>query len=813
MQLSSFDYLSPKITMYYNGQNSHISHLGGLLSIFFFSILVFLTINFLYDVFDRIDSLYVYEQNTYDKKFNQSIDYFGINHFLQIYSHSNKGWFGDFDRKNIIVYGIKEANNNKYNEKSQVDLYNTEHWLYDKCENIAQINKNLFPEISEIIVNYTKSICLRYYYSPLDQRYYEIGFQGYISPHLQTNSVGEKRFIYKIIFEKCVNHTIFTNKMQFFCNNETEIIHYLNIYSDIFIHFSNNQIMPNNRKYPFAKYFDSISSSIQKITYFENNLIFSPIKLITDKGFLNPKKEDLTYILKDHYHNDKLMDEEYTTIGIFNFYFRNNLIVIQRTYISFIECISHLGGVAEILFFIFQLINYMNNKYTILENSKNLFKINTGIDSNYTEGNELFFERMKHLNSQNYKIKVFNNNNIFNNEDMNKKIMKNVSGQNKKVKKNYEHHGFGTLLNKTSRKNLGLMLPINNINITHRKINNFDTKRSQTKYTNSFKQMGKQFTLKNIKNKRKSYMSQGLIKRKDYKDLKDYSNYSKNQSINENDINHEKISNCINENNNNSGFLLLRESKDKEQKEGFFKHDSKNIGEANIVRRNIKKKKTNLKRHNNEIMEPSTFSKPNLKKVDIKGRHKSVNFGNQRDFLFSSNLLGIKNSFFGKNSSEYINDSSKQIMVPGKSQIPLIFQNSKFQVEKNKLDDNISRPSILNNNDNNLNTVIYNNPNNETASFLKTIIQSKIKLIMPEIKQDYNLNSIMERKFTSFEFFKFFLCFKRKERKMDFLDNFRKKLLSEEHLYKVHINLYLLEKIFQIDETYKFNFNELYNNL
>ena len=48
---------------------------------------------------------------------------------------------------------------------------------------------------------------------------------------------------------------------------------------------------------------------------------------------------------------------------------------------------------------------------------------------------------------------------------------------------------------------------------------------------------------------------------------------------------------------------------------------------------------------------------------------------------------------------------------------------------------------------------------------------------------------------------------------MDFLDNFRKKLLSEEHLYKVHINLYLLEKIFQIDETYKFNFNELYNNL
>ncbi len=45
------------------------------------------------------------------------------------------------------------------------------------------------------------------------------------------------------------------------------------------------------------------------------------------------------------------------------------------------------------------------------------------------------------------------------------------------------------------------------------------------------------------------------------------------------------------------------------------------------------------------------------------------------------------------------------------------------------------------------------------------------------------------------------------------IENFRKKLLSEEHLYKININLYLLEKIFQIDEVYKFNPNELYNNL
>ena len=316
--------------------------------------------------------------------------------------------------------------------------------------------------------------------------------------------------------------------------------------------------------------------------------------------------------------------------------------------------------------------------------------------------------------------------------------------------------------------------------------------------------MGKQFTLKN---KRKSYMSQGyLIKRIDY------STYSKNQSINnENDANHEIISN-INDNNNNSSFLLLKEMKDKEAKEGFFKHDSKNIPENNFPRRNVKKK-TNLKRHQPENQEGLGLQ-ANIKKIDpnIKGRHKSVNFGNQRDFLLSSNLLGLKNMFLGKNSSEYVNDSSKQILVPNKN--PLMPHNSKFQIEKNKFEDIISRPSILNNNDNNLNTVIYNNQNAETGNYLRNIIQSKIKLIMPEVKQDYVLNNVLERKTYYSEFLKFyFICFKKNDNKLIFLNNFRNKLLSEEHLYKVHINLYLLEKIFQIDEVYKLNPNELYNNL
>jgi hypothetical protein len=378
-----------------------------------------------------------------------------------------------------------------------------------------------------------------------------------------------------------------------------------------------------------------------------------------------------------------------------------------------------------------------------------------------------------------------------------------VKSKNKLKYSNHDNYGF--IGNKSSKKILGAMPTNNN---SHRKKSNYnyDTKRTQTKFSSTFKQMGKQFTLKN---KRKSYMSQGFLMK-----IKDYSAYSKNQSIVDIDNYNDKISNLNGNDNNMSSALLLKDLKEKDIKEGINKYDSKNMGESNSKRM---KKKANLKRNlGNPIFERVEATQiNNIKKIDpnIKGRHKSVNFGNQRgNFLFSANLLGIKNTFFGKNSSEYVNDSSKQIMIPTKS--PFQVHNSKFQIEKNKNDDLVSRPSLFNNNENNnLNTIIYN-ANAETASYLKTIIQSKIKLIIPEVKQDCTIVNFLDRKLKYTEFIKnFFTCYKKTENSIDLISNFRTKLLSEEHMYKVYINLYLLEKIFEIDETYRFDINELYNNL
>jgi hypothetical protein len=90
MALSSLDFISPKITLYYNGRNSHISLLGGFLSLCLLALILSVILYTLWDVLinPQVISSFSYEQNT-TKKISQSISYSGINHFIQLFSHTD----------------------------------------------------------------------------------------------------------------------------------------------------------------------------------------------------------------------------------------------------------------------------------------------------------------------------------------------------------------------------------------------------------------------------------------------------------------------------------------------------------------------------------------------------------------------------------------------------------------------------------------------------------------------------------------------------------------------------------------------------
>ena len=278
MSLSTIDFISPKITLYYNGRKSHVSNIGGFFSVCLLVAIILFIFYIIWDVLvdPKIISSLIYEHYL-NKKIVQPLNYKGINHFIQLYSHKDDEWLENYDKKSIIIYSIK-GNRTISRENLQNNLDNIEHWLYDKCEKIYGINDNLFSKISNKIPNYKNSICLRYYYNINTKEYYEIGFDGFVTPNLETNKIFEKKDIYKIIVEKCNNYSFIINKFGYSCNNEDDINNYLEKYSEIFTYFSDNQVMPINFNSPLEQYFYSISSVIDKNFFFKIILSFHLFK-------------------------------------------------------------------------------------------------------------------------------------------------------------------------------------------------------------------------------------------------------------------------------------------------------------------------------------------------------------------------------------------------------------------------------------------------------------------------------------------------------------------------------------------------------
>jgi len=797
MSFSSFDFISPKITLYYNGHNSHISRIGGFLSICLF---IIICIIIFYSFWGLIETKYctsfIYKENVNNKIF-QEINYSGINHFIQIYSNRNNGYFGDIDNKNIIIYGIKENNNNIYNNTNlNLDLLNTEHWLYDKCDKIADIDSKL----SNIVSNYSLSICIRFYYNPTYKKYFEIGYDGYIGPTLETNDINEKKNSYKIIINKCSNTTFINNYMGYICNPDYEIKKYFNIYKEIFIFFSDNKILPLNHQNHFENYYYSISSTLQQYSYFENNIIFIPTKLIIKKGYIfRTHKDFLSYTFNSYYINEKLNDDEnLNLIGIFNLYLDSKINVYEIICANIIDVLSHLGGLVRIIFFIFEILNYINHNYTILEHTKELFKISTGIESSY-DSKDINFGNMRYVSTKNYKNKP-----TITNDDLSRNNFSPII--NKKKIKILEPKGFSPKVRYSCKKNNIALYPLN---MASNKKNILSKNNTNT------------FKIRN-KDKRKSYLSQGYrVKNKDNNSI-----YIKNQSYCENEVsNNEVPSSNNNANDNNSNHFNSKENNLK------METSKKSNNEFNSSFRHKKSRKVNIKVPSNKhiVLEKNEgnshllLQNPNQNhpiQEQNNMRHKSINYTNQKK-LFRNSIFN-KNHIIPKNSSEFINDSSKQILVNNKNLLISLNYN-RTQFDKNKIDENV-RTGLINNTEfanstKNLNLLVNNNNNNNSnngidiLALVKSLIKNKLKLEISEPKESSNQN-IIGKKIKLFEFFKSLLiCKKNYDNKIYLINNFRLKLLSEEHLYRNHINLYLMQKMFQIDESYKFDIKELYNNL
>ena len=404
MFIRKLDFLSPSITLYYKGENSHSSIFSGIITIIVYSICLTFGIVYAIQFFNKANPQVCYYNRYVEDAGEFPVNSSSMFNFIQILdTQKNVPVAIDFDLISIIgvqeTVDIYEADN---------DLSKINHWIYGPCNNSTDVKG-----IKELInfEHFTESACIRKYYDKDEHKYYDTNDINFIWPIILHGCSHPNRTFYGIIVEKCRNSSLNNNR----CKSTEEIIEYIKIHS-ISLQLIDQFTDILNYSTPYRKYFYSISNGLFEDSYTTNHLNLNPTKLISDEGnFFEVKKETLSYYFD---LNEKVTSRSGET-GIyvaFYFWMQNRMQYYERVYEKVQDVLSDVGGLCSIVLTIAELINILVNYYITLfdtqtymneiDNSKNfdknIFKMNYGMIKIRSNNNKSSPPKSKmHMNNLN----------------------------------------------------------------------------------------------------------------------------------------------------------------------------------------------------------------------------------------------------------------------------------------------------------------------------------------------------------------------------------------------------------------------------
>ena len=211
------------------------------------------------------------------------------------------------------------------------------------------------------------------------------------------------------------------------------------------------------------------------------------------------------------------------------------------------------------------------------------------------------------------------------------------------------------------------------------------------------------------------------------------------------------------------------------------------------------------------------------KNMSIGQSPKVNNFINHEKSLFNKQAKNEPNISFGEKSMEEEKKNKRQIWCT----VVCCNDSKKEEASSIHILGENKNEIIMNNKNKNKNEIgnIENNSIQLIDDFSSIQIndtryhafKEELKYYMNENKKKVKNTSkkmiFMEQNFSFFDYFlTLFSNKKNKQNGVYILNHFRKKLLSEEHFYRSHLNLYLLEKYFDMEQE-KADILELFKNL
>jgi hypothetical protein len=193
------------------------------------------------------------------------------------------------------------------------------------------------------------------------------------SKNRRNNSI-LNNFSLSTIVEKCDNNSILTEALGY-CAEESEIDNYLKLNYGLDLNVKEFEI--NSENYSHQKYYFiyGISNMLKPLKIIENNIIFIPVKIEIKSGiFFQKRQTNITYSLYNYYrHEEEINDNSSKILSIYNFGLSPSGYSFKNNYKTFFGCFPKIGGIIQLIYYMFYGINFFYNQFTIINDTKKLF--------------------------------------------------------------------------------------------------------------------------------------------------------------------------------------------------------------------------------------------------------------------------------------------------------------------------------------------------------------------------------------------------------------------------------------------------------
>ena len=409
MFLRQFDFLSPRITLYFKGKRFHKSIASGIITLISYSLILgFMIYYFIIFIDKENPTIYFYNRYIKDTG-NFPLNSSSVFHYLNLINNNRKPNI-TIDYDCIRIIGIEEELD-YYFDKYNLSEYN--HWVYGPCDYESDARG-----LNDLIDNNTflQSACIKKYYDTNYNKYFDRNEKNFKWPILEHGVSSPNSTIYGIFIEKCQNDSLKNN-----CKSKKEIDRYLINYS-ISLNILDYYVDVLNYKNPFIRH---IYNFINRLYINEilnlNHFYFNPSITKTYDGiFVENIFEEKSYSFTK---NEKISINRKNTQIIVAFYFlmQNTVMCYERHYKKFQDFLSKIGGIGSFILLCGLILNYLVTDYIILLDTEELV---LNIDEVNFKKNELIKKPTIYRKMNEILYPPKKKNNINNDNDKNNNINK-----------------------------------------------------------------------------------------------------------------------------------------------------------------------------------------------------------------------------------------------------------------------------------------------------------------------------------------------------------------------------------------------------